>query len=75
MCCDCEELQLDDEKLYHGQSSRTSYLRGTEHLTDFQHKREKSIMWKHCQKKHQGNTRGIGFRMDVVGVYNQDPMK
>ena len=74
-CCDCEELQLDDEKLYHGQSSRTSYLRGTEHLTDFQHKREKSIMWKHCQSKHQGNTRSIRFRMDVVGVYHQDPMK
>ena len=31
-CCDCEEI--DDEKVYHGQTARTGYIRGEEHLDD-----------------------------------------
>ena len=31
-CCECEEI--DDEKLYHGQTARTGYIRGEEHLED-----------------------------------------
>ena len=72
-CCECE--QEDGEKVYHGQSARTGFIRGEEHWNDFEHRREKSVLWKHCREKHEGRADGIKFRMDIVGVYRNDAMK
>jgi hypothetical protein len=72
-CCDCEEI--DDEKVYHSQTVRTGYIRDEEHLDDLKKKRNKSVMWKHIKDKHQGRHREARFRMDIVGVYHNDPMK
>ena len=72
-CCECEDK--DDEKIYHGQTSRTGYIRGAEHLDDLEKKRINSVMWKHIKEKHQGRHRDIRFRMDIVGVYHNDAMK
>ena len=70
----CEECENGDgEQIYHGQTSRTGYIRGGEHVDDFVRKRPKSVMWKHCQNVHQGRTE-VKFRMDIVGVYKRDAM-
>ena len=72
-CCKCEEDI--DEGVYHGQTSRNAFLRGAEHIDEFNKKVDKSVLWKHCRNKHNGQTEGIDFRMNVVGVYHRDPMK
>ena len=72
-CCKCEENI--DEGVYHGQTSRNGFLRGEEHMDEFNKKLEKSVLWKHCRFKHNGQTEGIQFRMNVAGVYHGDPMK
>ena len=71
-CEDCEEME--SERNYKGETSRTSYVRGGEHLDDFEKKREKSVLWKHCRDKHNGQVEGRKFRMDVLGVYKEDAM-
>ena len=50
-------------------------MRGEEHIDDFNKKLDKSVLLKHCRSKHGGQTEGIEFRMNVVGVYHRDPMK
>ena len=72
-CEECETLSTN-EKVYIGETARTSYLRGREHWEDLNHKREKSVFWKHCRKYHQSETRGRRFRMDVTGIYTNDAM-
>ena len=42
--------------------------------TDFVHKRENSVLWKHCRKKHNSEVEGRRFRMDVLGTYKEDAM-
>ena len=70
----CEECEYGDgEQIYHGQTSRTGYIRGGEHVDDFVRKRPKLLMLKHCQNVHQGRTE-VKFRMDIVGVYKRDAM-
>ena len=71
-CEDCEEME--SERNYKGETSRTSYVRGGEHLDDFEKKRDKSVLWKHCRDKHNGQVEGRKFRMDVLGVYKEDAM-
>ena len=73
-CKDCEEDNRDQEHIYIGETSRTAYLRGIEHMQDLYHKREKSVLWKHCRIHHQDESEGRRFRMDVVGVYTNDAM-
>ena len=48
---------------YVGESSRTGFLRGGEHLDDLRNKREKSPLWKHCEEHHQGAE--VNFSMKV----------
>ena len=72
----CEECEMVDnrERIYIGETSRTPYTRGREHLEDLRHKREKSVLWKHCQKFHQSEDQGRRFRMDITGTYRNDAM-
>ena len=72
-CEECEEMD-STERDYKGETSRTSYVRGGEHLDDFDKRREKSVLWKHCRNKHNGQVEGRRFRMDVLGVYKEDAM-
>ena len=44
----------DPPYLYRGESSRTSYIRGSQHLRDYRGKRDKSVLWKHTKDKHGG---------------------
>ena len=69
ICCkgDC------GEDIYHGETHGNGYTRGLEHESDFQHKRERSVMWKHCVKKHSGEEQE--FEMRVVDQVKGDPTK
>ena len=72
----CEECEATDnqERVYIGETARTPYIRGREHMEDLRHRREKSTLWKHCRKFHQSEDQGRKFRMDVTGAYRNDAM-
>ena len=42
-------------------------------MDDYQHKRTHSVMWKHCQKKHDGVEQQ--FDMKIVDYVRGDPTK
>ena len=46
-------------------------MQGVQHKSDYQHKREGSIMWKHCTKKHGGEEQQ--FEMKIVDYVREDP--
>ena len=72
-CVECaESIDVGRQVKYTGESSRTAYSRGKEHLDDLDKKREKSRMWKHCKSKHA--ERVPDFRMHVKGIYSRDAM-
>ena len=62
VCQECELASIKAE--YTGESSRTSYLRGREHLAGLAKRNEKSALWKHCVECHDG--REVRFRMKVL---------
>ena len=62
-----------DEDTYHGETHGNGYTRGSEHESDYQHKRERSVMWKHCVRKHNGDEQN--FLMRVVDQVRGDPTK
>ena len=53
-----------DGDSYHGETHANGYTRGSQHISDYEHKREGSVMWKHCVKRHGGDEQG--FDMEVV---------
>ena len=57
---------------YIGQSSQNAYTRGKKHLSELDQKLEKSVLWKHARRKHDGVI--PDFRMNVTGVYRRDTM-
>ena len=57
---------------YIGQSSQNPYTRGKKHLQELDLKLDKSVMWKHAKRKHDGVV--PDFRMNVTGVYRRDTM-
>ena len=62
-CIQCKEKGR--ESAYYGESSRTAFERGSEHLRDFSSMAEDSHMWNHQLDEHEGNE-GIKFGMKVV---------
>ena len=73
-CEDSEEEIVTTEENYKGETSRTPFVRGSEHLEDFALRRESSVLWKHCKKKHNSEVEGRRFRMDVLRIYKEDAM-
>ena len=61
-CQECKSKGVDCE--YIGESSRTAFLRGSEHLDDLRKKSEKSPLWKHCVDEHAGEK--VNFSMKVT---------
>ena len=49
---------------YLGESSRTGFLRGGEHLESLKSRSSKSPLWKHCVEDHSGQE--VNFSMKVV---------
>ena len=65
MTCEC-----DDE--YTGTTTRSSYVRGKEHIKDLSDRNPESDLWEHCVKKHGGTTKK--FKMDVIETFKRDPL-
>ena len=67
-CLKCKEKGEGNERYYFGESSRTAYERGKEHLNDFKDMNLDSHMAKHAVVEHQGDT-NIKFSMKVMKVH------
>ena len=59
--------------LYHGETHTNGYTRGLQHQSDYQYKREGSVMWKHCVRKHEGQEQQ--FEMKVIDQVKNDATK
>jgi hypothetical protein len=62
-----------DGDVYNGETHGNTNTRGAEHQSNYQYKRTNSVMWKHCQKKHNGQEQE--FSMKVVDYVRGDPTK
>ena len=47
--------------MYHGETARNIHVRSEEHYSAFKNKSEKSFMYKHVLKSHEGNSNDIIF--------------
>ncbi|CAB4041794.1 Hypothetical predicted protein, partial [Paramuricea clavata] len=54
------------------QTARSAYTRGVEHVEALEKKNERSVLWRHCEEKHDNEIQE--FRMSVTGMYNNDVM-
>ena len=66
---DCEGDCEGD--VYHGETHANGYTRGLQHTNDYRRYERGSVMWKHCQKKHNGVEQQ--FVMRVVDYVREDP--
>ena len=57
---------------YIGETSRSAYTRGKEHLRTLEQREQSSVMWRHSCEKHDGNV--PGFTMNVTGMFHSDAM-
>ena len=66
-CAECNDI-------YIGETSRSAYTRGKEHMKLLVKKRsgERSALWKQCKEKH--NSEMQKFEMNVTGSYSNDTM-
>ena len=56
---------------YIGETSRTTYSRASEHMADYEAKRESSVLWRHCRERHGGQEQT--FQISVRKVFHRDP--
>ena len=63
----CKNRGID--RTYEGETCRSVYLRGQEHLKDYKKKNDKSVMYKHVRKEHKNEETQVQFRMEVVGRF------
>ena len=69
-CLGCDEEEK--KSIYVGETSRNTYTRGLEHLSELNGRVPQSVLWRHCSEKHGGNM--VDFRMGVTGQYRNDAM-
>ena len=70
-CKLCKER--NKTRAYEGETGRTAYIRGKEHLKDLETKKEKSVMYKHVVAEHEEEKENVTFEMKIVGRF-RDPM-
>ena len=63
VCLECEKGGTKAE--YWGETSRTGYERGEEHLSGLESKYEKNSLWKHSSIHHEGTLGQENFRMEI----------
>ena len=64
---------MDCPFAYEGQTGKNGYSRGNEHLFDYERKNKNSVLWKHCQLKHENVEQN--FSMDIIDRCRGDPTK
>ena len=67
ICKTCKERGRD--RTYEGESCRTAYIRGKEHIREYERKSDKSVMFKHVKKEHEGEDGEVQFEMKVVSRF------
>ena len=63
-CTECKDL-VKEEK-YGGQTGRSFYERMREHFDQYRKKSEKSILWKHALKHHNGENFPMEIKVDCM---------
>ena len=71
--CNREPCRNSSSAIYFGETYKSGFLRGEEHDGLYVTQRDTSMMWAHCQDKHEGEI-GVDhgrfdFRMSVVHNY------
>ena len=61
----CKEKDI--LKVYEGETGRSARIRGTEHVRDFEKKKEKSVLYKHKLTDHKDET--VKFKMEITGKF------
>ena len=56
VCIKCEQEKVRAE--YWGETSRTGFERGEEHVTGLESRYEKNALWKHIEGDHRGEEKG-----------------
>ncbi len=64
-CIDCGDV-------YHGETSRSAYVRCLEHERSLRRKSGDSCLWNHCVSKHESEERG--FQYAVAKTFRNDAM-
>ena len=64
---ECQQCPDGNKSLYIGESSRNLYTRAKEHLKNYENQTQKSFMWKHQRKNHNGQPGG--YTAKVTGSY------
>ena len=60
-CRECARRSVKAE--YTGESSRTSYLRGKEHMEGLEKESDDNALWKHCVTEHSGEKVKFGMKV------------
>ena len=63
----CQEKGVN----YQGETGRSFFLRGLEHLQALKNRRSDSVLWKHCQNEHGGDV-NQEFEMKPLKTYGRD---
>ena len=63
----CRECRAE----YHGETSRTMFCRGKEHMKGLDEKKKESVLWEHSQSAHEGQQ--IDYTMQATGFF-KDPL-
>ena len=61
----CSECKAE----YHGETSRTMFCRGKEHLKGLTEKRKESVLWEHSESVHEG--RDVSYTMRATGFFSE----
>ena len=62
-CVDCKEALGKPEKMYRGQTGRTTYHRLKEHFSKWEDRTEDSVLYKHSIECHRGEDFVVGIKL------------
>ena len=64
-CAECNNI-------YMGETSRSAYARGKEHMESLDKKEEWLVLWKHCKEKHNNEMQKL--EMNITASYSNNTM-
>ena len=65
-CLKCAEN--NKVKVYEGETGRSARIRGAEHVSDIENKREKSALYKHIKNEHKDDEE-VKFAMEITNNF------
>jgi hypothetical protein len=71
-CVPCSNKPYPCKHRYIGETARSAYSRGREHLSDLTKRSASSALWNHCKEVHNGSM--VDFKMSVIKRYKNDAM-